>query len=139
MHSKQLAVRCRELAENKKAENTVILDLRELSSVADYFVLATATSEPHVRAIVEEITEKLETEASLHPQACDGTPQTHWVVLDYFDVIVHVMQPDVREHYNLESLWSDAPRLRRPRAARRAPEGTLGLPRTRRRSATRSR
>lgn len=120
MDSKKLALLCRELADNRKAENIVILDVRELSSVTDYFVIASGTSEPHLRAIVDEITDKLGEQLHLRPKAIDGTLQTAWVVLDYFDVIVHVMRQDVRERYDLETLWGDAPRVkvRKRRAAK---------------------
>ena len=118
MDSKQLALLCRELADNKKAENIVILEVRELSSVTDYFVICTGTSEPHLRAIVDEITDKLREAHALRPRAMDGTLQTAWVVLDFFDVIVHVMRAEVREHYDLEGLWGDAPRVRTRKAAR---------------------
>ncbi len=117
MDSRKLALLCRELADNKKAENIVILDLRELSSVTDYFVIASGTSEPHLRAIVDEITEKLREDHNVRPKAIDGTLQTAWVVLDYFDVIVHVMRNDVRERYDLETLWGDAPRVKQRRRA----------------------
>jgi ribosome-associated protein len=118
MDSRKLALLCRELAENKKAENIVILDLHELSSVTDYFVIASGTSEPHLRAIVEEISDKLRDEHGLRPRAIDGTFHAAWVVLDYFDVIIHVMRQDVRERYDLETLWGDAARVRpRKRAA----------------------
>jgi ribosome-associated protein len=117
MDSRKLALRCRELADDKKAENLVILDLRKLSSVADYFVIASGTSEPHLRAIVDEIEEKVREELGLRPRATDGTVKTNWVVLDYFDVVVHVMRPDVRDFYDLEGLWGDAPRVRVRRTA----------------------
>ncbi len=115
MDSKKLALLCRELADNKKAEDIVILDVRELSSVTDYFVLASGTSEPHLRAIVDEITDRLRDEQQLRPRAVDGTFQAAWVVLDYFDVIVHVMRQDLRDRYDLETLWGDAPRIKAPR------------------------
>jgi ribosome-associated protein len=118
MDSKQLALLCRELADNKKAESIVILEVRELSSVTDYFVICTGTSEPHLRAIVDEITEKLRQDHALRPRAMDGTLQTAWVVLDFFDVIVHVMRADIRDHYDLEGLWGDAPRVRARKSAR---------------------
>jgi ribosome-associated protein len=121
MDSRKLALLCRELADNKKAENIVILDVRELSSVTDYFVIASGTSEPHLRAIVDEITDRLREERHLRPHAIDGTLQAAWVVLDYFDVIVHVMRADLRERYDLETLWGDAPRLK----ARRRPAPKL--------------
>jgi len=121
MDSKKLASLCRDLADNRKAEDIVILDVRELSSVTDYFVIASGTSEPHLRAIVEEITDKLRDEHGIRPRAVDGTLPAAWVVLDYFDVIVHVMRQDVRERYDLETLWGDAPRLKpRKRAAARS-------------------
>ncbi len=122
MDSKKLALLCRELADDKKAENIVILEVRELSSVTDYFVICTGTSEPHLRAIVEEITARLREEHGVRPRAMDGTLHTAWVVLDFFDVIVHVMRADVREHYDLEGLWGDAPRLRARRSAKAKPE-----------------
>ena len=118
MDSRKLALRCREIADDKKAENIVVLDVRELSSVTDFFVIATGTSEPHVRAIVDEVTDRLHTEDRLRPRATDGSVRTQWVVLDYFDVILHVMRPDVRARYDLESLWGDAPRLRPRRTAK---------------------
>jgi ribosome-associated protein len=121
MDSRKLALRCRELADNKKAEDIVILDVRELSSVTDYFVIAAGTSEPHLRAIVDEIVDELKEDYDMPPNAIDGTFHGAWVVLDYFDVIVHVMRQDVRERYDLETLWGDAPRVKvRKRAAAKA-------------------
>jgi ribosome-associated protein len=112
MDSRKLALLCRTLADDKKAEDIVILDVREVSSVTDYFVLASGTSEPHLRAIVDEITDKLRDQFHVRPRAIDGTFQAAWVVLDFFDVIVHVMRTDVRRRYDLETLWGDAPRVR---------------------------
>ncbi|HZR15782.1 MAG TPA: ribosome silencing factor [Verrucomicrobiae bacterium] len=120
MDSRKLALLCRTLAENRKAEDIAILDVRDLSSVTDYFVLASGTSEPHLRAIVDELTEKLRDEHGLRPRAVDGTFQAAWVVLDFFDVIVHVMRQDVRERYDLETLWGDAPRIRSRKKAQAA-------------------
>ena len=108
MDSKKLARLCREFADNKKAENIVILDVHKISSVTDFFVIASGSSEPHLRAIMEEITGRLRDEEGLRPHAVDGTVHGAWVVLDYFDVIVHVMRQDVRERYDLEGLWGDA-------------------------------
>ena len=111
MDSKKLALLCRDLADNRKAEDLVVLDVREVSTVTDYFVIASGTSEPHLRAIVDEITDELRDEHDLRPRAVDGALKTAWVVLDFFDVIVHVMRRDVRERYDLETLWGDAPKL----------------------------
>ena len=112
MDSRKLALLCREFADNKKAENIVILDVQKISSVTDYFVIASGTSEPHLRAIVEEITGKLRDESGVRPRAVDGTVHGAWVVLDFFDVIVHVMRHDVRERYDLEGLWGDAAQVK---------------------------
>jgi ribosome-associated protein len=112
MDSKKLAQLCRDFADNKKAENIVILDVRKLSSVTDYFVIASGTSEPHLRAIVEEITGRLRDEHGVRPLRTDGSVHGAWVVMDFFDVIVHVMRADVRERYDLESLWGDAARVK---------------------------
>jgi ribosome-associated protein len=119
MDSRKLALLCRDFGDNKKAENIVILDVRKISSVTDYFVIASGTSEPHLRAIVEEITSKVRDESGQRPRAVDGTAHGAWVVLDYFDVIVHVMRQDAREHYDLEGLWGDAPRVRPGKTSKR--------------------
>jgi len=117
MDSKKLALLCREFADNRKAEDLLILDVRKLSSVTDYFVIASGTSEPHLRAIVNEITDKLRAEHDVRPRVMDGTMQGAWVVLDFFDVIVHIMRAEARTRYDLEGLWGDAPKVK-PRAAK---------------------
>jgi len=121
MDSRKLALLCRRLADQKKAENLVVLDVRKLSSITEYFVIASGTSEPHLRAILEEITDRLREDYGVRPRAVDGTVQGAWVVLDFFDVIVHIMRADVRARYDLEGLWGDAPRVRvrAPKTAKR--------------------
>ena len=122
MESKQLALLCRELADNKKAENLVVLDVRKVSSVTDYFVIVSGTSQPHLRAIVEEITGKLRDDHGLRPSRSEGSTGGNWVVLDFFDVIVHVMHAETRKHYDLEGLWGDAKLLKPARARKTAAE-----------------
>lgn len=112
MESKKLALLCRELADNKKAENIAVLDVRKLSSVTDYFVIASGTSQPHLRAIVEEIAGRLREDHDLRPSRSEGSHGGNWVVLDYFDVIVHVMHAETRKHYDLEGLWGDARKVK---------------------------
>jgi ribosome-associated protein len=125
MDSKKLAQLCLELADNKKAEDVVILDVRELSSVTDYFVICSGTSEPHLRAVSDEISDGLRKNHELRPRAVDGSLQTAWIVMDFFDVIVHVMRKDVREKYDLEALWGDAPRVKARKVAKaRKPRAT---------------
>ena len=80
------------------------------------------TSEPHLRAIVEEITGRLREEHGVRPRAMDGSVHGAWVVLDFFDVIVHVMRADVRERYDLEGLWGDA---RRVKPGKKAAKGKI--------------
>ena len=118
MDAKKLALLCRELAENKKAENIVVLDVSKISSITDYFVIASGTAEPHVRAIVNEVEDKLRDEHGLKPNAIEGKVNQPWVVLDYFDVIVHIMRADVRQQYDLEGLWSDGTVVK-PKKARK--------------------
>jgi ribosome-associated protein len=97
----------------------VVLEVGDISSITDYFVIASGTSEPHLRAISDEVKDKLRDDYNLRPRAVDGTLHTAWIVLDYFDVIVHIMKAEVREHYDLESLWGDAPRLKVRKPARK--------------------
>jgi len=120
MDSKNLALLCKELAENRKAEDVTVLDVGKLSSITDFFVIATGTSEPHLRAIISEIKDKLRDDFDLRPRAIDGDFQAAWQVLDFFDVIVHVMRKDARDKYDLESLWGDAPKIKTPKPRARA-------------------
>jgi ribosome-associated protein len=123
MDSKKLALLCRDFADNKKAENIVVLDVCKVSSVTDYFVIASGTSQPHLRAIVEEISGKLRDEHDIRPRAVDGSSLGSWVVLDYFDVIIHVMHADVRARYDLEGLWGDAAKVKpAKKPAKKAPK-----------------
>lgn len=118
MDAKKLALLCRELADNKKAGDILVLDVRKISTVTDYFVIASGTSDPHLRAIHEEITDHLKAEHGLTPGGRDGSVHAAWIVLDFFDVVVHLMRADVRQRYDLEGLWNDAPRVK-PRAPRK--------------------
>ena len=120
MDAKKLALLCRDLADNRKAEDILVLDVRKISSVTDYFVIASGTSEPHLRAISEELHNKLDEEHGIQPRRDDGSVAGGWVVLDFFDVIVHIMHADVRKHYDLETLWGDAPKVRVRRAGKPA-------------------
>jgi ribosome-associated protein len=106
-----LAKTCAELASNKKAEDIVILDLRAISTFTDFFVICSATSEPQIKAITNEIETRLREDYSIRPVAIDGFPASQWIVLDYLQVVVHVFHRDKRAFYSLEDLWGDAPRL----------------------------
>ena len=105
-----LAKTCAELASNKKAEDIVVLDLRAISTFTDFFVICSATSEPQLKAIANEIETRLREDHSIRPVAIDGFPASQWIVLDYLQVVVHVFHRDKRAFYSLEDLWGDAPR-----------------------------
>jgi len=85
--------------------------LRGISSFTDFFVICSGTSEPHLKAIAGEIEERLKVDDQLRPTAVDGYPMSHWIVIDYSDVVVHIFHEQRRGYYALEDLWSDAPRL----------------------------
>lgn len=98
-------------ADMKKAENIVILDVRGLSMVTDFLVIASGTSMPHLRAIRNEISERIREEREEKPHSAQGMAESQWMLLDYGDVVAHVFLNEKRELYALEDLWSDAPRL----------------------------
>ena len=93
-----------------KAQNLVGLDTREVSSFADTFIIATGTSDRHVRAIADAILEATRAVGEA-PLGKEGYDEGRWVLLDYGDVIVHLFQEEVRAHYDLERLWSEAPEI----------------------------
>ena len=99
---------------DKKAADPVVLDLRELSHIADYFVLLTGRSDTQVRAIAASIEERGRREG-FRPIAVDGTQHGQWALIDYGDFIVHVFYEPVRQFYDLEKLWAKAPRQELPR------------------------
>lgn len=104
------ARRIAEAALDKKAEDLVALDVREQSSFADTFILATGTSDRHVRTIADAVVEQAAARGE-KPLGVEGLAEGRWVLIDLGDVIVHVFQREVREHYDLERLWSDAASL----------------------------
>jgi ribosome-associated protein len=87
------------------------MDLRGISSFTDFFVICSGTSEPHLKAIAGEIEARLKADNQITPTAVDGYPMSHWIVIDYSDVVVHIFHEQKRAYYSLEDLWSDAPRL----------------------------
>lgn len=93
----------------RKALDVVVLDLRGLSSITDYFVICSGTSDTHVEGIAENIEERLN-EQRIKLWHREGKKKASWVLMDYIDVIVHVFTKDAREFYSLERLWGDAPK-----------------------------
>ena len=104
MDSKRLAQYCCAYADNRKAQQPVILDLRNISSLTDFFIILSGSSAPHLKAIAEEIMQKLKEDHDIRPHLSDGKGSGQWVVLDYYDVIIHVMSDDTRARYDLEGL-----------------------------------
>lgn len=109
MPPRELAESVAALAADRKATEVVILELREISSVTDYFVICTGRSDVHVRAIVDRIETGL-AEQDERPLAREGVAHGSWALLDYGDVVVHIFQPEARAFYDLERLWGQAPR-----------------------------
>ena len=103
----QTAVRA---AESRKAMDPVILDLRGISTVTDFFIVCSGTSDTNVRAIAEAVEEALKKEGR-PPLGIEGRQEKSWILLDYVDFVVHVFQHEKRLSYALESLWEDAKRI----------------------------
>jgi ribosome-associated protein len=106
-----LATTAREALLEKKAENVLILDVRGLSAVTDYYVVATGNNPPHLKALIDMLEEHLAQKGVVSFRVA-GTPESEWIVADYVDAVVHIFSPAAREYYNLERLWADAPRVR---------------------------
>ncbi|MEZ5406237.1 MAG: ribosome silencing factor [Verrucomicrobiia bacterium] len=105
---KKIITLCRESAENKKATDITILDLKKLPTFTDYFLICSAQSEPQLKAIAQEIERNVHEETGRKPYAVEGTPMSHWMILDYGDLIIHIFHEKMRQHYALEQLWGDA-------------------------------
>ncbi len=108
MDSLKFAKEISELTKLKKAFNIKIMDLRKISGIADYFVVCSADSDRQVKAIADEVDEKL-VERGIKCFHREGFETLNWVILDYFDVILHIFRNESRSYYNLEKLWGDAP------------------------------
>lgn len=111
MHESLEAARlCAEAADGKKAFDILILDLRGLTSIADYFVICSASNTTQVGAISDGIGQEL-AKAGTRPSHVEGGVGANWVLMDYGDVVVHIFEEQTRIYYSLEKLWGDAPRI----------------------------
>ena len=106
--AEQTAIESARLCHELKAEDIVILDMRKLTQICDYFVLATGASDRQLKAIAERIRLHLK-EQGVVKLGIEGQPASHWMLLDYCDVIIHIFDPEARAYYQLEMLWGDAP------------------------------
>lgn len=120
--SEQLARRLAAIADSKKAEDLVVLDMRGLVAYTDFLAICTARSERQARAIVDEVRLRVKREAGLLPGGVDGGGEAGWTILDYLDCVLHVFTPDARQRYGLEDLWHEAPRLELDLDAPETPE-----------------
>ena len=120
--SEQLARSLAAIADSKKAEDLVVLDMRKLVAYTDFLAICTARSERQARAIVDEVRLRVKRESGLLPGGVDAGGEAGWTILDYLDCVLHVFTPEARERYGLEDLWRDAPRLELDLDAPEAPE-----------------
>ena len=96
--------------QEKKGENIVSLDLRKIpEAVADFFVICEANNQPQIRAITDSVEDKVKKLVGENPYHFEGKQNMQWVLIDYVNVVVHIMMPEQRKFYKLEEMWSDAP------------------------------
>ena len=108
LESSEQAHELADIISDKKGSDILILDTRTVSSIADYFVIATAESERQIKAIVDDIQKKMKAHKIL-TLGVDGEAESGWVLLDYGNILVHIFDPGTRDYYQLEELWSNAP------------------------------
>ncbi len=111
MGRETLLKKINDLLDSKKAEDISVLDVRGLTSLADYFVIASANSDVHARALADYVEEEVKKTLKETPHHTEGKELGRWIVLDYGDTIVHIMLPDVRDYYGIDWLWSDAKKI----------------------------
>jgi ribosome-associated protein len=111
VQAQALAQRLAALADSKKAEDIVVLDMRGLVAYTDFLTICTARNERQARAIVDEVKLRVKRDLGLLPGGVDGGGEAGWSILDYLDCVLHVFTPEARDRYRLEELWRDAPRL----------------------------
>lgn len=116
LNALETALLAAEAADGKKAYDLLVLDLRELTSIADYFVICSASSTTQVGAIADGIGHAL-AGAGIRPSHVEGGPEATWVLMDYGDVIAHIFDEQARSYYSLDRLWGDAPSIRLKLAA----------------------
>jgi len=107
LNSKQLSRKLAKLALEKKATDIKILDLRDLTTITDYFVICSGSSDPHVKAIADSVIDGSK-KIGERPWHKEGFSNRNWVLLDFVDVVVHIFLPETRKFYGLEKLWGDA-------------------------------
>ncbi|HEY72180.1 MAG: ribosome silencing factor [Chloroflexi bacterium] len=107
MDTLELARNIAEAIADKKGEDILILDIRDISILADYFVIGSTTSKRQAKAIVEGVKQEIKQAFDVRPSHIEGEPASGWVLMDYGDVVVHLFAEEVRAYYDLEGLWQD--------------------------------
>lgn len=110
MTSIELAKKAAQILENKKAIDTNLLGIKDISSLTDYFVIATGTSNTHIKALADELEFQLK-QLEIFPDHIEGRNSNTWILLDYGNVIVHLFSQESRDFYNLERLWKDSQKV----------------------------
>jgi ribosome-associated protein len=94
-----------EALENSKAQKVAVIDVRQLTNITDFFIICSATSTRHAKTISDKILEALH-QHHIHPLSVEGEDEGEWILVDLVDVVVHIMQPETRDFYNLEKMWT---------------------------------
>jgi ribosome-associated protein len=112
-HARRIAA----IAQDKLAEEIVLLDMREVCSFTDYFLICSGRNARQTKGVYDEIHLKMKQESRVIPRTVAGEREAEWIVIDYIDVVVHVFTPELRAYYRLEDLWNDVPRVELDTAA----------------------
>ena len=110
MDSKEIAITCAKIADEKKAQDIVILDVDKISAITDYFVICSAINERQLHAIADDMDKEMK-KLSISKLGMEGYREAKWVLIDYGDFIVHIFEKEIRSYYDLELLWGDAPKV----------------------------
>jgi ribosome-associated protein len=106
LEGEPLARICLDVCQDRQAKDIVLFDVTGRSILADYYLICSGNSEPHLRAICNHL-QKVLAEKGVRPQHVDGAAASQWIVMDYGDVLVHIFHPEIREYYQLETLWEE--------------------------------
>jgi len=119
--AQELADFCMAMADDRKAGNILSLQTDKTAMPVDFCIICTGNSEPHLQAIADRIAREVKTKFGFRPAGSEGTSASHWMLLDYGSVVVHIMTAEMRDLYQLESLWGDAPRREAVQVLARGP------------------
>lgn len=121
--SRKAAFLAAKTAEDRKGEDVVLYDVGSSSAIADYYLICTGFSEPHIKAVSNHIGKALKEELDMMPKHTEGVATSQWIVMDYPNLLIHIFHPESREKYRLEELWEEGKQIY-PEVATEAPEST---------------